>query len=360
MCTSRKRYRPLEIGEEREIGLLDVFSVDTLDDEKSYCFSWPDAPLSVTMSPMYVGSDSKSHLVSSGISFPKLLTSKLFEGKNLSEIHLLNSDFEKMIVLNVQQNTTSLVCIDSSPKDSLPPEESIFSLTAEQLTDARSIGLLSPEISKSEGGERLLRLKIEAEVIQLEWRAFKEAKHTASALQRLLSLENAVPFLPPHKLWRKLVYILWIFWRTRGQNLASRHNQRWGSPLLPGAFLYGVHSDYFLNFATARGEIGSHGKTETRSAAFTSRRRTPYNFLSWKVERVVVLQPKRERLDYTKQLTSYTSILSSSDVKNKLSQVLREPFGSVELDETRSCIDYLECADLKGEVRIWKKWLCKV
>lgn len=360
MSTSRKRYRPLEIGEEREIGLLDVFSVDTVDDEKSYCFSWPDAPLSVTMSPMYVGCDSKNNLVCSGISFPKLLSPKLFEVKKNSEIKSLKSNFEKTIVINVQPNTTSLVCIDSSSKDSLPPEESIFSLTEEQLTDTRSIGLFSPEICLSEGGERLLRLKIEAEVIQLEWRAFKEAKHTASALQRLLSLENAVPFLPPLKLWRKLVYILWIFWRTRGQSLSSRHNQRWGSPLLPGAFLYGVHNDYFLNFTTARGEIGSHGKSENRNAAFTSRRRTPYNFLSWKVERVVVLHPKRERLDYTQQLTSCSTILSSSDVENKLLQVLREPFGSVEFDETRFCIDYLECADLKGEVQIWKKWLCKV
>lgn len=359
MSTSRKRYRPLEIGEEREIGLLDVFSVDTLDDEKSYCFSWPEAPLSLTMGSMYAGGDPKNHTVGSSVSFPKILKTESSDLDISSEFRWLKSNLDKKIVINLHQSTQCVTSIDSSSKVSFPPEESIFSLTEEQLCDARRIGLFSPDVIKNEVEEKLLRSTIEAEIVHLEWRAFKEAKHTASTLQRLLSLEDAVPLLFSTK-WKKLVYILWIFWRTHGQKPTSNSNQRWGSSLLPGAFLYGIHNDYFLNSGTCRQEAGSCFMPGRRKTSFISRRRSVYNFLSWKVERLSGVPHRRQRVNYRMQLTPHFSILSTSDVETIVAYLICEPYEKIEFDDSHFSINFLECADLKEEVQTWKKWLDKV
>ncbi|GET88557.1 hypothetical protein, conserved [Leishmania tarentolae] len=45
MSSSRKRYRPLESAEERAVTVHDHLQVLPLENEQSYCFSWPEAPL---------------------------------------------------------------------------------------------------------------------------------------------------------------------------------------------------------------------------------------------------------------------------------------------------------------------------
>lgn len=361
MNTTRKRYRPLEIGEEKEIGLADVFSIDTLDDEKSYCFSWPDAPLSVTMAPMYLGNDSKVIPVSSNATFPKILRAESSELDISSDFSSLRENLNKKVVISLHKRVEYPICIDSVPKDCLSPEESIFSLTDEQLRDARRIGLFSPEVAETDGDKTLVRLMIEAEIIQLEWRAYREAKHTASALQRLLSLEAAVPLVPSSKVWKKMVYSLWIFWRTNSLKSTSSSNQRWGSSLLPGSFLYGIHNDYFLNSGATREEVGSHGLLRYKKPSLVSRRRTVYNFLCWKVERFTAFPRRRHQQNCRAHSPLHPfSTLTTSDVENRVSQVLSEPFERIEFDESRFSINSLECPDLKEEVQTWKKWLGKV
>ncbi|KAG5504962.1 hypothetical protein JKF63_04409 [Porcisia hertigi] len=154
------------------------------------------------------------------------------------------------------------------------------------------------------------RREIENEVVGLEWRTWLQSQRTASALQRLLSLEAAVPFESSgdarRDAWRAAVYRLWLQWRqhrpppipekgaaggsaasstgttaaglsasgVRSVNKASysasasvtsssvtaalgtptgfpvpshtKSHPPWGAPLLAGAYLYGTSNDYFI------------------------------------------------------------------------------------------------------------------
>ncbi|CAG9573954.1 conserved hypothetical protein [Leishmania major strain Friedlin] len=45
MSTSRKRYRPLDSAEERAVTVHERLQLLPLENEQSYCFSWPEAPL---------------------------------------------------------------------------------------------------------------------------------------------------------------------------------------------------------------------------------------------------------------------------------------------------------------------------
>ncbi|KAG5479083.1 hypothetical protein LSCM1_02930 [Leishmania martiniquensis] len=61
------------------------------------------------------------------------------------------------------------------------------------------------------------RREIEHEVVGLEWRTWSQSQRTAAALQRILSLEAAVPFersgAAQRDAWRGAVYRLWLQWR---------------------------------------------------------------------------------------------------------------------------------------------------
>ncbi|XQJ26959.1 hypothetical protein NXY56_002935 [Leishmania guyanensis] len=63
------------------------------------------------------------------------------------------------------------------------------------------------------------RREIEHEVVGLEWRTWSQSQRTAAALQRLLSLEAAVPFErggdAQRDAWRAAVYRLWLQWRQQ-------------------------------------------------------------------------------------------------------------------------------------------------
>ncbi|CBZ27053.1 conserved hypothetical protein [Leishmania mexicana MHOM/GT/2001/U1103] len=63
------------------------------------------------------------------------------------------------------------------------------------------------------------RREIEDEVVGLEWRTWSQSQRTAAALQRILSLEAAVPFESSgdarRDAWRATVYRLWLQWRQQ-------------------------------------------------------------------------------------------------------------------------------------------------
>lgn len=69
------------------------------------------------------------------------------------------------------------------------------------------------------------RRAVEAEVVALEWRTWTQSQRTAAALQRLLSLEAAIPFEScgdVHRdAWRSVVYRLWLRWRQQYPSDAS-------------------------------------------------------------------------------------------------------------------------------------------
>ncbi|KAG5479240.1 hypothetical protein LSCM4_01829 [Leishmania orientalis] len=63
------------------------------------------------------------------------------------------------------------------------------------------------------------RREIEHEIVGLEWRTWSQSQRTAAALQRILSLEAAVPFESSGDArcdaWRRAVYCLWLQWRQQ-------------------------------------------------------------------------------------------------------------------------------------------------
>lgn len=182
------------------------------------------------------------------------------------------------------------------------------------------------------------RRMIEHEVAGLEWRTWTQSQRTAAALQRLLSLEAAVPFEPsgdaPRDAWRAVVYRLWLQWRQQvphdsdwkteplspttsrvrfsaasgtpsaalvqppcSLGYTQSHRLPWGAPLLAGAYLYGTSNDYFIclppSTAAAVATPGTAASASSSPAAVASgasvwpamsRRRGAYSFLRWKVE----------------------------------------------------------------------------
>ncbi|KAL7697839.1 hypothetical protein N2W54_002526 [Lotmaria passim] len=204
----------------------------------------------------------------------------------------------------------------------------------------------SPSPSLSFGLPEAHRQAIEEEVVGLEWRTWMQSQRTAAALQRLLSLEAAVPYEPSgdaHRdAWRVVVYRLWLRWRqqvpqgavstatattaskpfsshstlspemasaaaaalpsaawtvTSPQSLLQASRLPWGAPLLAGAYLYGTSNDYFISLPSSAASAGAGGSSSgtfasPASAAAAgasvwpamSRRRGAYNFLRWKVE----------------------------------------------------------------------------
>lgn len=356
MSSSRKRYRPLELGEERSITAADSLQIDVLINEKSYRFSWPEAALSTTLSSIASSPDTKSQLENANnfVLLPRFIRRE----SQKSEIQNIVSAGEKRNPLHRLPNSPSLQSSSLAPKGQRSNEDSIFSLTCEQVADAYATGVLRSDVS--DDYTRHARRAIENEIVQLEWRAFREAKHTAAALQRLLSLEAAVPFLsldyvtPSENAWRKKVFNLWIHWRTHGaeNSIADGESQRWGMPLLCGAFLHGAH-DYFLRmgFAHASENRSAPSSTFNRDCLGNSRRRTPYNFLCWRVERLA---------PYISRNQSTESVLNTKDAMKIMDVVLSQPYSRLELDESHNEAAGIGVSDLENEIETWRIWLEKV
>lgn len=157
-----------------------------------------------------------------------------------------------------------------------------------------------------------IRRLVEQEIVGLEWRTWTQSQRTAAALQRLLSLEAALPFEPTGDdntdAWRAVVYRLWLRWRQqppRGASTATSepsssassplvsvqsHRPPWGAPLLPGAYLSGTSNDYFISLpsAAAAPSLSTSSASGVGGVASAwpamSRRRGVYSFLRWKVE----------------------------------------------------------------------------
>ncbi|CCW72141.1 unnamed protein product [Phytomonas sp. Hart1] len=321
MSISRKRFRPLDPAEEREIKSDQRLGLEVLEDEQSYYFSWPDASLTALLAnaDAYVqkhvyrknvingyGNTSKSHCVSGAslsssdrigptslnISSRQVSTSPsstvllasvptVYDLRNICVLSSTTDDkcdldlgefLQDMMpilkrVMGTEKcgNTAAIMMTTEnsnkflnstcpsqpkktkedyrathySPPKSVTYEDSIFTLHAQQLSDAKAAGLISipasdmvsskekqkythPEhvvvilangsnsemevrktrqetglFSRSSDSEPCLqRWRVENEIVGLEWRAFGQSKRTAAALRRLLSLEAAVPFEP--------------------------------------------------------------------------------------------------------------------------------------------------------------------
>jgi hypothetical protein len=167
------------------------------------------------------------------------------------------------------------------------------------------------------------RRAVEDEVVGLEWRTWTQSQRTAAALQRLLSLEAAVPFEPcgdaRRDAWRAVVYRLWLQWRQQIPHESGKATAApssvcfsgfttaatapptpqvasvsplmtatpssplppqqqpymlprrlpWGTPLLAGAYLYGTSNDYFISLPAAATSSSGTGGGGTASTTTT-------------------------------------------------------------------------------------------
>lgn len=417
MTSLRKRHRPLDLGEERSIHADAKMGVDVLEDEQTYCYRWPDAPLSLTLS---VGknisneptSSTQSHTTTTKgapgdpvIALPIVMTVDNYTIYDGPHHHYMDS-----IIACLRRSAGSLppppATSTLTPPSSLgaptalsTSEDSIFSLTTEQVRQAQDAGLFTTLVAgDGVSNQHATQRKIEEEIVRLEWRAFHEATHTSAALQRLLRLEVAVPFISNNgapsagmpdmpEPWRRKVHELWIHWRTAGardfpHNAECRKeagNQRWGAPLLPGAYLYGWQQDYFLNtgLTTNSPVAASSGTSSTKTNALFSldesstlsyganarrRRHTPYSFLPWKVENAVMEVLQRSDTGYLASgaARSQRSMMSPEDVDRLVQHILNAKNSLtdvVTLDEEMQDIKCLECCDLQSSVGTWMRWL---
>ncbi|KAK7195623.1 hypothetical protein NESM_000491200 [Novymonas esmeraldas] len=458
MSTSRKRYRPLDAAEERAITASQRLQLLPLEDEQSYCFSWPEAPLTqwlqedVPYTSLYQlctstasggsGGGVSSHNVSAaphgggasavtvhhstkganalpvfspavrrdtrGVEVPPVFllddgapaprhgrVLKVSSGpRSGSDVQGLLRGVQEAMATVRRSAASAAAPPPSSPSSSstaahangatravphplAPPrpqsvtEDSILSLSTTQLEDVVAAGVpalhtsaiaeedtlrpptdcATPSASNgcpaAEAPRRhpqmtaLARYDVEQEVVGLEWRTWSQSQRTAAALQRLLSLEAAVPFEGSgharRDAWRAVVHRLWLRWRQQGatlqptpafaadrplapaplldstlpggsaagRGLSSSNNISnsnssssggaqhlpWGAPLLAGAYLCGTSNDYFMSLppASSTGTAGAAGGGVGGAGSASlwptlSRRRGAYGFLRWKVE----------------------------------------------------------------------------
>eukprot|EP00796_Vickermania_ingenoplastis_P010197 gene10198-7145_t len=366
MSASRKRFRPLDLAEERSVTATDNFKVDVLDDEHSYCLSWPDTPLAITLGsgPSGPGETFKSSSAYSTVCLPKLIT--IYDDAR----NTWSRDMQHIIHSLRLHGPMRLAAVVETSAPRIRSEDDIFSLSSEQLADARRAGLFPVQVT-SEDDRDVVQHQLEEEIVRLEWRAFKEAKHTAAALQRLLSLEAAVPFAASdgsntqqtlfNDAWRRKVHQLWIRWRTRGQQrLGENAALRWGPPLIPGAYLYGTQQDYFL--APDEPSEGGIGRPAVAgglsSRARPSHLRSACSFLSWNVERLVP-QLCRTISDGAPYAPG-AGPLQRESVEKVLLTVLKEPLSHVEVDSSHTTIRGVQLSDLQHDMETWSHWLGKV
>ncbi|CAD2218397.1 hypothetical protein AGDE_13581 [Angomonas deanei] len=229
---------------------------------------------------------------------------------------------------------------------------------------------------------------VEHEIISLEWRAYDESMKTATALQRLLTLEAAIPFLPSadqkEDHWRRVVHGLWLRWRctpkmgsalsTGPTDINLRSEQAihpWGPALLCGALLSSLQQEYFLPQLVA-----ANTSAAAASAAVSGwqppmpRRRGTYNFLQWRVDRCLSTLPRTTPARYQEGADAEWSasggaVLSSQEVDHLVeTAVLPTGLLEVELDEDRGTAEKLlpltEWSDLRQDLVLWKKWLSVV
>lgn len=288
MRFSRKRYRPLDTAEQQAIHARERVTLLPLEDDRSYCYAWPESPLTqllledatyAQLSQLYTpwqasgGAPQAATADREGMSPTTSTTGGAVAGSgNRIELppvgwvgepvkadHSASSWPEDALTLlhSLRAKTSCIITATrgdgggqrgsisshSLPRPLSTTEDATFSLSAVQLQDviaARVAAFMSldaecpdpPSAVSIPSSEQ--RRRIEKEVVKLEWRAWSESQRTAAALQRLLSLEAAVPFHQgstddhrqescggaedakrPHDTWRWILYCLWLHWRQQ-------------------------------------------------------------------------------------------------------------------------------------------------
>ncbi|RNF00360.1 hypothetical protein TraAM80_07653 [Trypanosoma rangeli] len=410
----RKRYRPLDAAEERSVDVEHKLRVGLLYDEQSYCFSWPDAPLTAmlrcsnaSLTPAFHG-----NMVSptqASIAQPPIFTvDRVAAEHGQSEFVASLSASHPAIPfssgdgsLGRRSNGTQRCKRHQGGPVSAATEDSIFSFNAHQIQELKEAGAFnlfrealsqrapnSINLDNEEELGNLGRREMENEIVRLEWRAFHESEKTAPSLQRILLLTSAVPFIEnaksnrkeissqtPHE-WQRIVYDLWVKWRcgtpmSGGSMLSGSNTLPWGSPLLPGAFLSSETKEYFLTgnndhngfikAGRSSERRGGEGAARQLPAATIHRRRGAYGYLRWRID----LYEPRLRSSWAgdrgeNRDRGAAKMLSATEVSKLIDEKIPAALAEVKCEERADPVDALALTDIRNEVETWRQWLAHV
>ncbi|RNE96940.1 uncharacterized protein Tco025E_09596 [Trypanosoma conorhini] len=410
----RKRYRPLDAAEERSVDVEHKLQIGLLYDEQSYCFSWPDAPLTSMLRRSNASLARAVHGNIAPSTQPTIPQPPIFtvgrvaaeHGKgelfaSLSASHPAISFAPGSASSEPQGNGTQRYKRPPGAPVSTATEDSIFSFNAHQLQELKEAGafeLFRKALPKTAPNsinfvnaaelENMARREMESEMVRLEWRAFQESEKTAPALQRILLLTTAVPFIDdakrneketsaqtPHE-WKRIAYDLWVKWRRETpmlseSMLADANTSPWGTPLLPGAFLSSAAKEYFLTSNSdhsgaikagrSSGRRGGDGAGRQLFAASPQRRRGAYGYLRWRID---LYEPRLRSVCGGGRGGNgdggAARMLSATEVDKLIDEKLPAALAEVKCEERVDPVDALALTDIRSEVATWMQWLAHV
>ncbi|RNF13329.1 hypothetical protein TcG_08457 [Trypanosoma cruzi] len=408
----RKRYRPLDPAEERSVDVEHKLQVGLLYDEQSYCFRWPDAPLTSMLRRSNASLTRAVHgnmvsFTQSIIAQPPIFTIDSIATEHGKRDLFASFSVDRPIISFSSGNVSPSARYTEIQRYKRHPgapiktstEDSIFSFNAQQLKDLRDAGAFkafrealsrsapdSVNLDNEAEFESIARREMENELTRLEWQAFHESEKTAPALQRIFLLTTAVPFMEDTKKhgkeastqvsygWQRIVYDLWIKWRREtpmliGDTFTDTNSSPWGSPLLTGAFISSLAKEYFLtgngetNGAIKTGRLREKrgGKDKLMFPLTSPRRRGAYGYLRWRID----LYEPRIRSAWGGSRgengdRGSAKMLSAAEVNKLINEKLPAALADVDCDERMDPVDALALTDIRSEVETWRHWLTYV
>ncbi|CCD21421.1 hypothetical protein ERJ75_000236100 [Trypanosoma vivax] len=404
---SRKRYRPLDTTEERSVGVIQALNVSLLQDEQSYCFRWPEAPLTtmlrVSNTSLTLGTQGtqNSCLMTNVVQPPVYEVSVMAaEHKNVQLFTSFSpsSPAIRLYTVNTQVVTPNTVVKRNRRPPTAPPttsaDDSVFSFSVSQMVDLEASGafrvfyaahypslLHSASCSVDLSFVSLARRRMEEEIVDLEWRALQASEKMSPTLQQMLLLHTAVPFWEMRttgeeadesdKKWQRIVYDLWIKWRVGAPANKSKkcrtNGPAWGSPLMPGSFIPSLSKEYFVNVVSeriagikvTRNHDGMEGGADkSKLMPLATRRRGAYGYLRWRID---LYEPKLRLMtneeDKEYETCGSTRLLTASEVSKLIEEKLPPLLRDVRVDARIDPLDAFSLTDIRGAVSAWKRWL---
>lgn len=243
---SRKRFRPLDAAELQDVDVLQCMSVSTIEDERCYCFSWPESPLTDVMiktgyahsclftaqtgnsaAALGISKTSSNTNAAPPVVLPPVYTVNDAVSHDLHDLEHILDSLDHRTKNETDQCATPLTELESASgaegKCNLS-EDDVFSFSDRQWEELcssgvvaltqqclfRSTGAVAPssecDVQHALYDERrsdvdyvqqmcTIRYVLELEMVELERRTRHELQKTAASLECLLSLPSAVPFL---------------------------------------------------------------------------------------------------------------------------------------------------------------------
>ncbi|AAZ12341.1 uncharacterized protein TEOVI_000043400 [Trypanosoma equiperdum] len=406
----RKRYRPLDPAEERSVGVEQALHVGFLRDEQSYCFRWPDAPLTAMLrrsdDSLVLGmqSGSGSGTQNAVVLPPVPRLSAVLAEHDKAELFSSLSTNNTAISFSADSSSASGIVLNRGKRQFSAPastcvDDSVFSFSSFQMKELESSGALkafyeahafSTVSATGDGCDKVLKVlarrRMEEEIVRLEWRAYYETEKVSPAIQRILLLTVAVPFLDNFESsvlastegeakWQRIIYELWVKWRIgsvkAGEVATASDGTPWGAPLLPGSFVSSLSREYFttvgpdrsgaLRGVRANDAKGADGEGCQVLSSAAVGRRGAYGYLRWRID---LYEPRLRAVpkegDDEYGLSSSTKLVGAAEVNNIVEEKVPSVLCDVRLGGRVDPLDALALTDIRSDVGTWRQWLAHV